>query len=57
MEPSLSEQIKDAGYERCSLCDHWQPDDDLLMMAVDAEAPLVRQPVCGECQMTLEQAA
>ena len=41
------------GYERCSLCDLWTPEADLLMVVVDE--PGVRQPVCPECLATLER--
>ena len=54
---SLGELIRDAGYEPCSLCDVWQPGNDLLMVNVDAEEPLVSQPVCPECLATLERVA
>ena len=52
---SLGEMIRDAGYEPCSLCDVWQPGDDLLMVVVDE--PGTRQPVCPECLATMERVA
>ena len=55
MEPSLSEQMKDAGLEQCSLCARWEPEADILRVEVDE--PLCRQPVCPECLATLERVA
>ena len=54
-EPSLSEQLKDAGMERCSLCERWMFAEHITRVRV--EDPLWPQPVCPECLMTLENAA
>lgn len=51
--PSLSEQVREAGYECCSLCGTWEPQEEIVRMEV--EEPGVRQPVCPECQATLER--
>ena len=55
MEPSLSEQMKDAGLEPCSLCARWEPQEAIERVRVDD--PLWPQPVCPECLATLERVA
>ena len=55
MEPSLSETLKDAGMEQCSLCPRWVPEEAIKRVRVDD--PLWPQPVCLECLMSLEAAA
>ena len=55
MEPSLSEQVRDAGFDQCSLCAKWEPEAEVLM--VEVEEPGCRQPVCPECRATLERVA